>query len=444
MATSRPSIPAVPSVVGTTDDSSRGGLFSRTNLANPISGADVNGVAIQDSTITIQINDNSQSFTLNQAADQTLEFRLTEGGGTDVNTTYTITLVGEVLTLVGSDGTSVPITLPSGGGAGNPLTTLNYATDTGILTATLMNGDQVMSNEIDVGVRTVNNNAPDANGNIDVALSASLLYAAGQANTIGTHDTTFNSLVVDANTGLELRADGDGIRLQRFTMRVPVDPGSTDTVTPPPPSVFSPATPTEIDIVLTDVMPVAPTDVTVMVTRDGNPITVTPDVTINPAGDDIDVVIPPADTDEPGDYEVTTTVDITPTDPDGNDDDIIVTEPFSRVIPFAVSRTELSAVSALAALRTATTEWTNTVTAPAGTGSLYLAIPQNDLDIDTRIAGNVGIYDQVINGLSGLGRFQTTSDVFNITDSAGMDIPYRLYRTQTIGVGTVISNLRLR
>ena len=436
MATSRPSIPAVPSVVGTTEDASRGGLFSRTNLANPISGADVNGVAINDSTIMITLTDSegnvqTEMFNLNQPNDVTLAFTIPAGtgSGTGTDTTYSLSIDNNVITLTDNFGRTSSVTLP------DDISGLNEAEVNALINTAIGN--------LNVGVLTVNGNAPDAAGNIDVALSASLLYAAGQATTIGTHDTTFNSLVVDANTGLELRADGDGVRLQRFTMRVPTDPGSTDTVVPPPPSVFSPATPTMIDIVLTDVMPVAPTDVTVMVTRDGNPIAVTPDVTVT-GGDDIDVVIPPADTDDPGDYEVTTTVDITPTDPDGNDDDIVVTERFDRVIPFAVSRTELNTVSALAALRTATTEWTNTVTAPAGTGSLYLAIPQNDLDIDTRIAGNVGIYDQVINGLSGLGRFQTTSDVFNITDSAGMDIPYRLYRTQTIGVGTVISNLRLR
>ena len=49
---SRTTTPANPTLQGITDDASRGGLFARSNVVNPVSGVDVNGTVINDSTIT--------------------------------------------------------------------------------------------------------------------------------------------------------------------------------------------------------------------------------------------------------------------------------------------------------------------------------------------------------------------------------------------------------
>ena len=38
---------ARPTLTGVTDDASRGGLFVQSNVANPVSGADVTGTVIQ-------------------------------------------------------------------------------------------------------------------------------------------------------------------------------------------------------------------------------------------------------------------------------------------------------------------------------------------------------------------------------------------------------------
>ena len=53
MATSRGATPADPVLAATTDDASRGGLFARSNVANPVSGVDITGTSINDSTITL-------------------------------------------------------------------------------------------------------------------------------------------------------------------------------------------------------------------------------------------------------------------------------------------------------------------------------------------------------------------------------------------------------
>ena len=68
---------AVPTLGSTTDQASRGGFFTQSNV-------DVVGslqAAINDSQITISINGNEQSFTLNQAMAETLEFTVEGGGG---------------------------------------------------------------------------------------------------------------------------------------------------------------------------------------------------------------------------------------------------------------------------------------------------------------------------------------------------------------------------
>ena len=76
---------ATPTLTAITTEASRGGLFDRSNVANPVSGADVQGTIINDSTITLAFTINGevqppQSFTTNQAADSTLPFNFTIAG----------------------------------------------------------------------------------------------------------------------------------------------------------------------------------------------------------------------------------------------------------------------------------------------------------------------------------------------------------------------------
>ena len=81
---------AQPSLTAITDDASRGGLFVQSNIANPVSGSDIRGEVVNDSTITltIMINGNpvTRTFTTNQAASDTLQFDFTVAGGTGGDT----------------------------------------------------------------------------------------------------------------------------------------------------------------------------------------------------------------------------------------------------------------------------------------------------------------------------------------------------------------------
>ena len=77
---------AQPSLTAITDDASRGGLFVQSNVANPVSGSDIRGEVVNDTTITLSITINgdtqTQSFTTNQAAISTEAFDFTVAGGT--------------------------------------------------------------------------------------------------------------------------------------------------------------------------------------------------------------------------------------------------------------------------------------------------------------------------------------------------------------------------
>ena len=77
---------ANPTLTAITTEASRGGLFDRSNVANPVSGADVQGTIINDSRITLSITINgdtqTQYFTTNQAADSMEDFTFTVAGGT--------------------------------------------------------------------------------------------------------------------------------------------------------------------------------------------------------------------------------------------------------------------------------------------------------------------------------------------------------------------------
>ena len=81
---------AQPSLTAITDDASRGGLFVQSNIANPVSGSDIRGEVVNDSTITltITINDEVQTgtFTTNQAAASNVPFNFTVAGGTGGDT----------------------------------------------------------------------------------------------------------------------------------------------------------------------------------------------------------------------------------------------------------------------------------------------------------------------------------------------------------------------
>jgi len=120
MATSRGATPADPVLAATTDDNSRGGLFVRSNIANPVSGADVSGSTVGAGNITINASINGGTvvpvtFNVNESENRTIPMALTvtipDSGGNQPNTGG-----GDPVTrgeLINSD-TDIRLTLESG------------------------------------------------------------------------------------------------------------------------------------------------------------------------------------------------------------------------------------------------------------------------------------------------------------------------------------------
>ena len=293
MASSRRSTPAIPTSSGAPAIASRGGLFTTPNASNVDSGTRIPGTGTggpppSDATISVRINDDTQTFTLNQAADGSLNF--------------------------------------------------------------------------------------------DVDASAILRYAQGQANTIGTSTLTFDSLVVDDTTGLELIADGDGVRLTSMDTPVP-SRGFIQTRAVNTNALVAPIAPTATVTTTGGVITAAMTTVT-GTNPAGQPLptSITETATIPSGGTttvtltipDSDIANPMADYTAPGTYTVTTTAttDNDDTSPTTTRD----TETFTRFIPFFQSRAEpMTSADLTGGTFTSTAGWSNSLTATAGTGVLYFS-----------------------------------------------------------------------
>ena len=385
---SRTTTPANPTLTGITDDASRGGLFARSAIANPVSGADINGVTINDSTIGITINGDRQTFTLNQATGSELTF--TVAGGTTPGTGgsgifSSATFENDILTLNG-----IP---PQ-----NPIVVdLNrFATDTELaaLRALIPTNIQDLANVAPLGtagqVLRVNSAGdgvdyatPDTAavsaasfsdmGNVtftaDAALvqaDAALLWANG-TSVSGTN--TFNGIALNPNSNLQFVASGDGVTIQA----IPAAPMARDTPVPPS-SVFVPMAPmTMIEITGGR--------------RDGNPSgTLTgpgvsdSNIMIAPGGTDTTVMVsfPDSDMLPPGDYEIETTQPIVPDNP-GGPTSVTSMTPVMRIIPFFQSRTDMTTSAQVLAATASDAPWSNSLTAIAGTGVLYFAVRASDL-----------------------------------------------------------------
>ena len=424
---SRTSTPATPTVRNTTDDSSRGSLFGISNVGDIVTGSSTprGGVAASDAQITIQINDNAQNFTLNQLNNETLTFNIDEAA--DTNTTYTLSLADTTLTLTGSDGMSSSVSLPDSS-MGNPVTTIAYTQANNELALTLMDSS-VVTGTLDVGVTTVNGTAPDAAGNVEVALVAALGYAVGQATTIGTSTLTFNSLVVDATTGLELIADGMGVRLTSMDTPIPPMPsgGTTRTIAPDT-TALAPAPAPEVTVTPNNGVITSVTTTLSGVDPDGAdlPVSITQTPTIPPGGtaDPVDITYPDSDTSNPatdytppGVYTVTTT---TTTDNDETDP-VTVTdvETFTRYIPFFMSRTEpTTAQNLLDSTFVSEAGWSNEITAIAGRNVLYFST--------TALAATTGVVTAMTN--TGFPVRYASIRTIPVTDANGDTLTYTVFR----------------
>ena len=422
---------ANPTLTAITDENSRGGLFTQSNIANPVSGGSVSGSAANDSTITITLNfadgspSQSQDFTVNQVMDETLTFTIPVGtGGMGTGT------ADGVVTGGGFDQGTGVLTLTRS----NNLPDLTYSgfiftprTDTEI--NRLADGRIAASTTI---VKSVNGITPSDNtGAITVPLgtpdltnfesSNTVVFRQGTADSndiaadarvrmqgnegigdnVGTSGANATEIVLAADTGLVLNHNTvtDVITIQAAGTP-PQAPPTPVATTPPPTSAFSPSLPITTTVNLGDGstlsnvdangMTVAPVAATV--TDPGG--TQVPGVTVTGMDGDTSatVTIPAGSANPPGDYrfDVTTYVEST----DGVIEEEMETTTASRPIPYFQSRTEPRTESDVTGgiAPAPVTAWSGSFTAIPGSGLLYLSV----LDGPSGVANTVRFADQAM------------------------------------------------
>ena len=403
MATSRGATPADPVLAATTDDASRGGLFARSNIANPVSGVDVTGTSINDSTITLTLNyaDSSETMTfmLNQANDQTLSFTVpstTSSGGVSSNAviaggTYDTTT--QMLTLTrrdSSDPVAIDLTQLVNQAeltaALNALvlgsTTFLGLTDT---PATLGDENQILSvmggalafadapaATVSVASFSSTDNTVETTANgLQVNLEAQPTWI-GNANLGGVTGTVqATSITLDAATGFILRDNGSGSYTITTPQAPPAEASAPNVPEIPPSSAVSPS-PEISEVVTAEGGTFANTgDVTATLTNPaGNPVMI-PTPIIAGGGGSATVTIPAGDANAPGDYMLT--VMTTTTSPDGMVRMDTVNRDVDRFIPFFQSRAPITDVTASGVVAS-DAAFSGSLTAIAGSSRLYFAV----------------------------------------------------------------------
>jgi len=421
MATSRTSIPAVPTSIGTTDDASLGGIFSRTNLANPISGADVNGTPVNDSTITLSVSIDgivqTGTFTTNQANDETVSLAFTgiggAGGGTGGGDPVTSgSIVGNNIKLLLQSGSEVDIditdlvTTPELATAIAALNIPTMLTDLGQVPNALGTTGQIL--QVDqAGTSLEFANAPSAS--VSVASfdnSGNVDFTAGTGSTVeanyqglGASGTGLSTSITSGVQSINVTATGLSLSFNSTTGALTIGntgaptpaAGARESLTAPPGNALMAPTPPTLTITPNSGTTVDTLTSMITGTVNGTSIsipanTITIPTAVSGTTPPITVTFPASTTGagdyaDPGTYTVETTG--TGTNPDGTTTSLnIPDQTFTRFLPFffvrgtqPASQTDLTAgTESSAALNVAADESFN-VTVPAGTGNLYLAAP---------------------------------------------------------------------
>ena len=419
---------ATPTLTAITTEASRGGLFDRSNVANPVSGADVQGTIINDSTITLEFTINgevqpSQTFTTNQAADSTLSFDFAiagTGGGADgvvnggsfdstmgvltltrsnnepsieiTGFTFTARTDAEINTLadariaaasisdltnvdaLGIAGTIARVN-PAGTGiefVASPPATVSPASfssmdDTVVITQ--------MGNLVDLEAR------PAWEGNANTA-------PTGTTTVSGTNTIQAERITLAADTGLVLVDNGAGAYTIQAAGTTPPPAGAPTATQPPATSALDEAPEQTIMITPTGgtfdttggATPVRPT-----VTPPAGTNPITPTTTVAPDGMSATVTIPAGDTNDPGNYMVQIDTDTT-----GADGMVVmntISETIERFVPFLQSRTVITPTNTGIISEAA---WDGNVTAVPGGGTLYIAVLDTVLPVATGFANITG------------------------------------------------------
>jgi len=443
MATSRGATPADPTLQATTEDNSRGGLFVRNNIANPVAGTDVSGTSINDTTVTltITIDDDVQTgtFTLNNAQNQNVPITFTGvgGGGSigigDPVIEGEVDATGENIILERQGGTRITIptgALVNGGelstaigslqmqidGLPDPITLFSALTDTptltelqGITSGQFLTADPTTGNIVLGTPRTtVDLNAFESSPTVtfragtsdsnDISADANIRIANDSlANAATATLSDANSIIVDPATQLRLTQAGP---TGTYVLSAIAQAGEPESQAPTPSSAAgsTPPTPEQRRVMYTAPMGSTITNIdNVMVNRRvGN--TDTP-ITIPPANIDTSagtVTIPEADASPPGDYnimaDVTTQNDVSMATMTVTESDTI-----DRFIPYYQSRSPITQAN-YASATPSTEDWNGTITAIAGSGTLYVAALASANPSSNVFANNAGFPVRVVYG----------------------------------------------
>ena len=402
MATSRGATPADPTLVATTDDAARGGLFARSNVANPVEGTDVAGSQINDTTITISIDGTSMDFTTNQATPETLTFTTTGGSGSNNYVTggsFSATTMDLTLNLDGRPDVTIDLSdlvtqdeLATAIAGFSPNETFTSLTDTpgslsgqgGMFVAVNSAGtalefvaggmgnvslsDFESSNTVTFSSSTLNPNA--------ITAAATPTWSGNNLFGSVTGTVQATSIALDPSTGFILRDDGSGA----YTITTPeAGPGF--------PNQGAPAGSSALDRAPALTFTITPNNGTLSSTSAvvrGPSGTIASGFTEAFTASSASVTIPQpaagstAPANPPGAYSVTFTTTTTTTGGQTRTDSPTVSS--TRYFPFFISRTPITAGNFRSASES-NAAWSNAAgfTAPAGTGRVYMAVLSNDL-----------------------------------------------------------------
>ena len=422
---------ANPTLTAVTDDASRGGLFTQSNVANPVTGADAAGTTVNDSIITLQVSidgvEATGMFSLNQQGDDTVRLVFTgiagsgtgTGGGNPVERGFID--AQDNIVLQRQDGSEVVIAAQDfvtqeelrialgnimTGGANTfadltdtpdeitvadalQLVRVNAAGDA-LEFVTPTSGSVAVSDfsSIDNTVVITDNSGvidlearPAWEGNANIA-------PAGTTTVSGTNTVQVERLTLAADTGLVLVDNGAGAYTIQLAGTTPPPAGAPTATQPPPTSVFVASPPQIIQVTPTGgtfdttggATPVRPT-----VTPPAGTGPITPMTVVNPGGGSATVTIPAGDTNDPGNYMVMIETDTT--GPDGMVVMSTISETIERFVPFLQSRNEITPTNVGTASQAA---WSGEVTSIPGSGTLWIGVLETALPASTAFANIAG------------------------------------------------------
>ena len=457
---------ARPTLTGITDDASRGGLFDRSNIASPVSGADVTGTVINDSTITLSItidgDTQTGSFTTNAASDGTVALTFTGVGSTTTGTGGAVVTGGrfdpatnmlilersdnqpdlmidgwvfptrtdsEINTLadarIGAANISDLNNVPALGDPGNVLRVSSTTgqtewvrpdtasvsdssfTSNGNTVAITPNGAQVNLESMPEWVGN-NGNAPTGTTTVGDGI-----------------DVEVRQLTLNADTGLVLVNNGSNNFELRAAAPAPTPAEAPVATTPPPSSAISPSPRQVVTFRGAGTDTVTTLDMTSVTTPAGDVVMgVTTDVT----GGVGMVTIPAGSTNAPGNYQ--TVADVTTMSTDGETRTTRETETIERFVPFYQSRNLPASATDIVTGMASDAAWTGSLTAIPGSGLIYISVLQNVLPQTTAFAEQAGFPVRVSFVAS-----------YNVTLADGTSPAFNVFRLPG-GAGQTISNFR--